>query len=108
MIHNAGDSLVPFSVGTSVTNGSANIAKYNVFVIIVTITSGKVVCPFNRGYAKQEYASYTYNSSWEYLEWVQIQLSGNTFSVVGNSYSPYDGNSGALKTYSTFTIYGIA
>ena len=93
MIQTAGSAIAPFNVGVSLSNGSADIAKYNVFVIILqdtAVSNTRIACTYSRhsSATTQNYSLYTYNSSYEYWNWFSITLSGNTFSFDGAYGSP--------------------
>ena len=115
MIHTAGtDKIEPFNVGVSISNTPTDIAKYNVFIIIlqdISVQNAKIACVYNRisDAPTQNYAQQTFNSSYEYWNWFSITLNNNTFSYEGSYGTPRTGSSAGTK-YENLTaaaIYGI-
>lgn len=114
MIQSAGTKIQPFNVGVALSNDSADIAKYNVFVIILqdtAVANSRVACAYNRNDSAktQNYSLYTFNNSYEYWNWFSITLEGTHFSFDGAYGSPrtssYTGT--RYENISPTAIYGI-
>ena len=112
MIQTQGAVIQPFPVGQQITNGTADVAKYNVFAITVgeeganSVGNYRSTYLFSRGCSPSNYGAVLENASYKYWCWYQISLSGNTFSAIGGRYfSRSDGvrhSSAPIKA-----VYGI-
>lgn len=118
MARETGDIIEPFTVGVSLTNGSASIANYNVFIITLRegagdATTGNPVGNFrstfvySRGVNPANYGTMLWNSSYEYWCWYEISLSGNTFSATGKRDYSVGSSGETINPLQIMKIYGV-